>query len=154
MYPIKTDRYAVAVDISAKIEAWDKPSVIAVANDHTRALLVTAETKQAVARLLKGNAEQPQYVLMAVLTYLVVQPEIENVSSITLDRDYSGRVAERLIVKRLLGLLRRKRPKLKASAVRINNVAGSRADRLAREVYREIKKPDGEITLAEIEAVL
>lgn len=33
------DRYAVSVDISAKIEAWDKPSLVAVANDHTRVLL-------------------------------------------------------------------------------------------------------------------
>ena len=27
------DRYAVSVDISAKIEAWDKPSLVVVAND-------------------------------------------------------------------------------------------------------------------------
>lgn len=154
VYPSKTDRYAVTVDISAKIEAWDKPSVIAVANDHTRALLVTAETKQAAARLLKGNAEQPQYVLMAVLTYLLVRPELDRLSSITLDQDYSGEVAERRILRRLLSLLRQDRPKLKARALRMKNVAGSAADRLAREVYRGLQLPDGEITLAEIEALL
>lgn len=148
------DRYAVSVDISAKIEAWDKPSLIAVANDHTRVLLVTPATKQAAARLLAGSGEPVQYALMAVLAYLVVRHEIDHLSSITLDRDYSGEVAERIIARRLLALLKRDRPKLKASAVRIGNVAESRADRLARAAYKGLRRPDGEITLAEIEALL
>lgn len=148
------DRYAVCVDISAKLEAWDKPSLIAVANDHTRVLLVTPATKQAAARLLAGSGEPVQYALMAVLAYLVVRHEIDHLSSITLDRDYSGEVAERIIARRLLALLKRDRPKLKASAVRIGNVAESRADRLARAAYKGLRRPDGEITLAEIEALL
>ena len=148
------DRYAVSVDISAKIEAWDKPSLVVVANDHTRVLLVTPATKQAVARLLMGSDEPVQYVLMSVLAYLVVRHEIESLSSITLDRDYSGDVAERIIVRRLVALLRRERPKLKTSAVRMGNVAGSRADKLARAAYKGKMKIDGEITLAEIEALL
>lgn len=148
------DRYAVSVDISAKIEAWDKPSLVAVANDHTRVLLVTPATKQAAARLLAGSGEPVQYALMAVLAYLVVRHEIDHLSSITLDRDYSGEVAERIIARRLLALLKRDRPKLKASAVRIGNVAESRADRLARAAYKGLRRPDGEITLAEIEALL
>lgn len=63
------DRYAVCVDISAKLEAWDKPSLIAVANDHTRVLLVTPATKQAAARLLAGSGEPVQYALMALLCH-------------------------------------------------------------------------------------
>ncbi len=148
------DRYAVSVDISAKIEAWDKPSLVVVANDHTRVLLVTPATKQAAARLLAGSDEPVQYALMAVLAYLVVRHEIDYLSSITLDRDYSGDVAERIIVRRLVALLRRERPKLKTSAVRVGNVAGSRADKLARAAYKGKMKVDGEITLAEIAALL
>jgi len=148
------DRYAVSVDISAKIEAWDKPSLVAVANDHTRVLLVTAATKQAAARLLANSEEPVQYALMAVLAYLAVRHEIDHLSSITLDRDYSGEIAERIIVRRLVALLRRERPKLKTSAVRVGNVAGSRADKLARAAYKGKMKVDGEITLAEIAALL
>jgi hypothetical protein len=151
---VVADRYAVSVDISAKIEAWDKPSLVVVANDHTRVLLVTPSTKQAAARLLAGDSEPAQYVLMAVLAYLVVRHEIDHLSSITLDRDYSGDVAERIIVRRLVALLRRERPKLKTSAVRVGNVAGSRADKLARAAYKGKMKVDGEITLAEIAALL
>ena len=93
-------------------------------------------------------------VLMAVLTYLAVWPDIDRLSSITLDRDYSGEVAERIIVRRLLVMLKQHRPKLKASAVRMGNIAGSQADRLARAAYRGKRRPDREITLAEIEALL
>ena len=147
------DRYPVYVDISAKIEAWDKPSVIAVANDHDRAMLIPIEVKAAAAQMLPGLL-QPQLTLMAVFTYLAVRPEIYQVSSITLDRDYSGQVAERLIVRQLVELLRRERPRFKASAIRIAQVEGSRADRLARAVYRGLRRPDGAISLADIEAVL
>ena len=91
---------------------------------------------------------------MAVLTYLAVRHEIDHISSITLDRDYSGEVAERRVLRRLLKMLRRDRPKLKASALRMRNVAGSPADRLARTANRGLWKPDGEITLAEIMALL
>ena len=148
-----TDRYPVYVDISAKIEAWDKPSVIAVANDHNRAMLIPIEVKAAAAQMLP-RLVQPQLTLMAVFTYLAVRPEIYQVSSITLDRDYSGQVAERLIVRKLVELIRRERPRFKASAIRIAEVEGSRADRLAREVYRGLRRPDGAISLADIEAVL
>ena len=148
------DRYAVFVDISAKIEAWDKPSLIAVANDHTRVLLVTPATKQAAAKLLKNSEEPPQYALMAVFTYLAVRHEIDRLSSITLDRDYSGEVAERIIVRRLLALLKRDRPRLKSSSVKMGNVAGKQADRMARAAYKGKLKANGEITLKEIAALL
>lgn len=148
-------RYSVCVDISAKLESWDKPSAIAVANRHTRVLLVRPEVKQAAARLLRVAlpAEPVQFTLMAVLTYIALQPDIEKLGRITLDRDYSGEVAERRILRRLLTLIRRERPKFKGAALRMDTVAGSNADRLAREVYR-LRQPDGEITLADIETVL
>lgn len=148
-----TDRYRVYVDISAKIEAWDKPSVIAVANDHIRTVLIPTEVKVAAAKLVTGVLPA-QLTLMAVFTYLAVRPDVQRVSSITLDRDYSGEVAERLIVRQLVELIRRERPKFKVSAIKIAQVEGSRADILAREVYRGLRRPDGAISLADIEAVL
>jgi hypothetical protein len=147
------ERYSVCVDISAKIENWEKPSVIAVSNGHSRALVVSAEVKQAAARLLSGS-EPPQYTLMALLSYIVIAPDIERLSSVILDQDYSGDVAERIIRRLLLELLRRHRPKLKASAVRMQKVAGSGADRLARAIYKCKQQANGEITLEDIQGVL
>jgi hypothetical protein len=150
------ERYGVCVDISAKLESWSKPSVVAVANGHTRALLVQPEVKRHAARLLKNTlpAEPVQFTLMAVLTYIAVLPDLDKLNRITLDRDYSGAVAERRILRRLLELIRRERPKFKGAALRMETVAGSRADRLAREVYRGLRQPDGEILIFDIEAAL
>jgi hypothetical protein len=147
------ERYSVCVDISAKIENWEKPSVIAVSNGHSRALVVSAEVKQAAARLLSGS-EPPQYTLMALLSYIVIAPDIERLSSVILDQDYSGDVAERIIRRLLLELLRRHRPKLKASAVRMQKVAGSSADKLARAIYKGKQQANGEITLEDIQGAL
>jgi hypothetical protein len=116
-------------------------------------MLIPIEVKAAAAQMLPGLL-QPQLTLMAVFAYLAVRPEIYQVSSITLDRDYSGQVAERLIVRQLVELIRRERPRFKASAIRIAQVEGSRADLLARAVYRGLRRPDGAISLADIEAVL
>jgi hypothetical protein len=63
-------------------------------------------------------------------------------------------VAERRILRRLLELIRRERPKFRGAMLRMDTVAGSRADRLAREVYRGLRQPDGEISIADIEAAL
>jgi hypothetical protein len=151
-------RYSVCVDISAKLESWDKPSVIAVANGYTRALLVRPEVKRQAAKLLKSSLSSPaepvQFTLMALLTYIAVLPDIDRLSKITLDRDYSGEVAERRILRRLLSLIRRERPNFRATALRMDTVADSRADRLAREVYRGLRRPDGEILMSDIESAL
>lgn len=148
------ERYAVYVDVSAKIEAWNKPSMVAVANDRARVLLVAASTKQILARLLIDNPEPVQYLLLAAFAYLAVKPNIDEITSITLDRDYSGPVAERRVLRRLLQLLRQDRPKRKASAVRMQNIAGRRADTLARQAYRGLRQPDGEITVADVATLL
>jgi hypothetical protein len=146
-------QYAVCVDISAKIERWDKASVIAVANGHTRALLIEPEVKVAAIRLIR-KGEPAQFALMAVFTFLAVRPDLDSMNRITLDQDYSGKVAERQILRRLVQMIRRERPLFKASALRIAEVRGSNADILAREVFRGLKRPNGVITLADIEAVL
>lgn len=127
--------------------------MIAVTNDHERAMLIPIKVKAAAVQMLP-NALQPQITLMAVFTYLAVRPEIYQISRIILDRDYSGQMAERLIVRQLAELLRRDRPRFKASAIKIAQVEGSRADRLAREVYRGLRRPDGTISLEDIKAVL
>ena len=74
----RVERYAV----SAKIEAWDKPSLIAVANDHTRALL------------LAGSEEPAQYALMAVATFA---PFYTCVSYILARNQTAGKGVEKLL---------------------------------------------------------
>jgi hypothetical protein len=57
-------------------------------------------------------------------------------------------------VRRLVELIRKDRPEFRASWIRIDNVAGHRADVLAREVYRGLRRADGEILWEQIEPLL
>ena len=147
------EKYTVYVDISAKLEAWEKDSVIAVANGHMRTLRITSEVKiKMVARL---QANQPvQFYLMALCTYIAIKPDLSKVKRIVLDRDYSGNTAQRLITRYLIELIRHDVPDFKAAHIRIDNVAGSTADRLARAVYQGKHTADGVITLEMFEAIL
>jgi hypothetical protein len=106
------------------------------------------------AILQKQRGDPPQFALLAILTYIAVRPVLQDVNRIVLDRDYSGVKAERIIVRRLTELARRDWPRFKSTTIKLDNIAGSPADRLAREVFRGIYQPDGEITLAEILAAL
>jgi hypothetical protein len=150
------EKYAVQVDINAKIEDWEKDSVIAVANHKQIALRVRAQTKRDAAKRLRriGRTEPIQFQLMAILAYIALRSQLANVYRITLDRDYSGDNAKRIIARQLTELIRRDFPKFKSSTIRIDNVEGSAADRLAREVFKGLAVANGEITLADIESVM
>lgn len=145
--------YSVCIDISAKIEAWDKDSIVAIANDHTMTLCAPAAVKQKAVATLKTK-EPVQFSLLAIFAYLVVRPRLAEIRRITIDLDYSGVVAHRIIVRRLVELIRKDRPEFRASWIRFDNVAGHRADVLAREVYRGLCKADGEIQWDQIEPLL
>jgi hypothetical protein len=127
--------------------------VIAVSNGHVRTLIIYPEVKIAAARLMDSSVPV-QFTLMAILTFLAVRPYLDRVSSITLDQDYSGEVAERRILRHLLAMIRREMPTFKKALLRIDNVEGTRADIVAREVYRRMRRPDGKISLSDIEGVL
>jgi len=150
---VLAEKYTVYVDISAKLEAWEKDSIIAVANGHMRTLRITSAVKvKMVARLQVSHPVQ--FYLMALCTYIAIKPDLPKVKRIVLDRDYSGDTAQRLITRYLIELIRRNVPAFKAAHIRIDNVAGSTADLLARAVYQGKQPADGVITLKMFEAVL
>lgn len=95
-----------------------------------------------------------QFHLMAIFAYIALRPNLAHIYRITIDRDYSGKNATRIITRQLAELIRREFPRFRSSTIRIDNVEGSTADRRAREVFKGIATADGEITLADIEAVL
>lgn len=61
---------------------------------------------------------------------------------------------ERFVKDALIGFIRRDHPLFKASHIKFSEVAGSRADVLAREAYRGNEPVDGWILLEEVEAIL
>lgn len=91
---------------------------------------------------------------MATFTYLAIQAEIAQIKRVVIDKDDSGVDAERAIRRWLVKLIHRNNPKFKAGDIRFANIAGSRADVLAREAYRGNVAKTGMITLKEIEVTL
>lgn len=95
-----------------------------------------------------------QFTLDGSSTLLTVHPYLEPSAS-PCNRDYSGEVAERRILGRLLAMIRREMPTFKRlSCESTIYVEGTRADIVAREVYRRMRRPDGKISLSDIEGVL
>lgn len=148
-----SEKYTVFVDISTKVETWDKDSVIAMSNDHSQALLIPASVKVQAAGLL-SSSPPVQFRLLAIFTYLVIRPDLGDIRRIVIDRDYSGEKAERFIKAELIALIRRDQPTFKLGHIRIDEIAGSRADVLAREAYRGNHPVNGTITLEDFRGVL
>jgi hypothetical protein len=148
-----SEKNTVFVDISTKVETWDKDSVIALSNDHSRALLIPASVKIQAASLFPSSPPV-QFRLLAIFTYMVIRSDLNHVRRIVIDRDYSGEKAERFIKAELITLIRQDYPTFKLGYIRISQIAGSRADILAREAYRGNLPIDGVITLEEIQDVL
>jgi len=148
--------HIVYVDLSAKIEQWPNDSAVAVSNDASRAILAPSKVKQQARRWLSARygGKSTQYRVLAVLIYLAVKDDLANIQQIVIDQDYSGHQVEATIKNLLLHLLRRDRPNVKAGFIRFENVKGSRADRLARQVYRGKAKPDKVIQWGEVERIL
>ena len=144
------------VDLSAKVEHWTKDSAVAISNDHCRVLFVPGKTKQRARALIRSlhGGKSDQYRLLAALVYLVVRDDLHQLTSIVIDKDYAGERAEATIKNLLLALLRRDKPEVTAGHIRFEGLKGSRADRLAKQVYDGKAVPDHVVSFRELEALL
>jgi hypothetical protein len=73
---------------------------------------------------------------------MVVRESLRTVEYIVIDKDYGGPQVESTIKTLLLNLIRQDRPNAAASMIRFEEVRGSRADTLAKQVYDGKIKPD------------
>jgi len=148
--------YVAYVDLSAKVEQWTLDSAIAVSNGTARALLVPARIKQEARRFLneRHGTKSTQYRVLAVLVYLAVRDDLPNIRQLVIDLDYSGQAVEATIKNLLLTLLRQSMPDVSAGYIRVENVKGSKADHLARQVYQGKAEAIRVVSWAEVRAAL
>ena len=139
--------HVLYVDLSAKVEQWTKDSAVAVSNDHCKVYLVPSKVKQKARALIKNvhGGKSDQYRLFAVLIYLIVKADLQHLDYIVIDKDYAGDRAEATIKNLLLTLMRRDKPEVTANQIQFDKVRGSKADRLAKQVYDRKTKPCGEV---------
>lgn len=148
--------HAVYVDLSAKAEQWARASAVAMSNDGCRVYLVSGKVKQQARRLIRERhgGKSDQYRLLAALVFLVIRDDLPNISQVVIDQDYAGQQAEATIKNLLLRLIRKVKPDATAGLVRFAEVRGSRADKLAKQVYDGERQPDRVIGWQELEAAL
>jgi hypothetical protein len=143
----------VYIDLSAKLEQWTQASAIAMANDDlSRVHLVPSRVKQQARQRIRElyDSSTVQYRLMAILIYLLVCESLATIDYIVIDKDYAGEKAEGTIKNLLLSLIRKDKPKAKASMIQFSNVKGSRADAMAKQAYDGKIQPDRLVKFGEI----
>lgn len=148
--------HAVYIDLSAKAEQWTRASAVAMSNEGCRVYMVSGKVKQRARRLIRERhgGKSDQYRLLAALVFLVVRDDLPAISQIVIDQDYAGQQAEATIKNLLLRLLRKEKTGITAGMVRFAELRGSRADRLAKQVYDGERPPDRVVGWSELEAVL
>lgn len=146
----------VYVDVSAKVEQWNRDSAVVASNDSLRILLVPGRVKQSLrAHLLRSNKRKTAHFrIFALLIFLSVKDDLDSTSQIVVDQDYSGHSAEGQIKNLLLALIRTIRPGTTGGFIRFANVKGHPADVFARQVFIRKRQPDRVVTYEELLGVL
>ena len=150
--------HVVEVDLSAKLEQWSKDTAVAFSNGINGSILVTSRVKRNAREWLRyiypdRSKSFYRYTLLAACIYLAIQPFLQEIRHVTIDRDYPGHEPEAQIKGRLLQFLHRDDPSLRGGFVSFREVKGSRADVLARDIYRKNKEADRRISLSDIQQV-
>jgi len=150
--------YVVEVDLSAKVEQWSKDTAVAFSDGIQGSILVSSRVKREARDWLRDRYPNRskgfyRYLLFAAFVYLLVQPHLRQIMRVIIDRDYPGQHPEAQIKGRLLQFLHRDDPSLRGEFISFREVKGSKADALARDVFRSRRKADRQITLNDIQQI-
>jgi hypothetical protein len=150
--------YVVEVDQSGKIEQTSWDTALAFSDGLQGSIIIPAGVKRSVFDFLRQKYPERAGLFhllqfFAVGLYLLLCPYLDQLTSVTIDLEYSGN--EGYIKGVLLNYLRRENPSLPSDLISFGLVGEeSPADRLAKSVFRGEKEPNRVITLEEILKVL
>jgi len=146
--------YIVEVDQSGKIEQTSWDTVLAFSDGLQRAIRIPAKAKRSVFNFLRQKYPERAGLFhllqfFAAGLYLLLHPCLDQLTSVTIDREYPGN--EGYIKGVLLNYLRREDPNLSSDFVNFGRVKdGSPADELAWSVFRGKREADQVISLEEV----
>ena len=123
----------VFVDLSAKVEQWNKNTAVAFSNGTKGSILISKRTKKAARDWLKvkypnRSVSFYRYSLLSALIYLLLRPNLKEIRRVIVDKDYPGQESENRIRSRLLQFFHREGFYLGGSAISFQEVKGSKAD--------------------------
>ena len=156
MTRLKRNGHVLYVDLSAKAEQLLLDSAIAVSDGIGWVYLVPSPVKVAMQKWLstKHGRKNLNYRVLAILIYAGVRERLAEVAQIVIDQDYTGAQPQATIKNLLLPLLRREHSMVSAEFIRFGQIKGSRADRLAKQVYDKQRLPDKILSWSEIEKII
>ena len=148
--------YIVTVDLSAKVEQWSNNTAVAFSDGIQGLVLISSRVKRAARDWLRIRYPDRskafyRYNLVAAFVYLLIQPHLQQIEHVVIDKDYPGGKNEGLIKVFLLNLLHHDDPSLRGDFISFQEVRGSGADVLARRVYQKDEEPDQKVTIADIQ---
>jgi hypothetical protein len=150
--------HTVLVDLSAKVEQWSKDTAVVFSDGIQGSALVSKKVKKQARDWLKAHyPKQKQafyhYFLFAVFIYLLIRPYLPQIRRLVVDLDYPGEHSKRRIKDFLLDLLRHDQPGLRSHFLTFREVRGSKADQIARSIFKRRKVADRKIILQDIQTV-
>jgi hypothetical protein len=148
--------HIVYVDMSAKAEQRVLDSAVAVSDGISWVYLIPGSVKLRLQQWLtqKHGRKSIKYRVVATLIYVTICDRLEEIAQLVIDQDYTGTQAHATFKNLLFALLRRDHPPIPTGFIRFEQIKGSRADRLAKQVFDGKRKPDRIVTWAEIERLL
>ncbi len=139
--------------MSGRIEETNRPTVIAVANDISSTILISAREKRLLLKELKkrrpGRSAKLHHVLVfSTLVFYLIREHLGEFQQITIDLEYQGHEAS--IKEHVLNLCYRYGLKVKGEIVFLQVGKKSPAHEKAIAVYRGKARADRIITAREI----
>ena len=133
--------HLVYIDVSAKLENWTADSVIAMTDGKARVPVVSAAVKRSARAWLRERYPNRRgsyhaYLLLSILIYIVSGPDLEHTEIIVVDADYPGAGSEAKIKNELVPLMKRRQRSFSGRYVRFQQLKGTKADHLARQVFK------------------
>lgn len=149
----------VYIDLSAKIEEWRLDSVLAMTDGGETVLIITSKVKREAREWLKEEDRHSRreaiyiYRLLVSFVFLAVKPELHSIDRIVIDADHPGAGPSAAIKNELVPLLQQISTRFRGKQIHFQRIKGSRADQLARSVFKSQSRNGRQISLQEIKGV-
>jgi hypothetical protein len=144
--------YHVKVDQSIKVEQTQGDTVLAFSDDVERTLLIPAQVKRACQQEPRARGVKPGMIALRIFAagiLLLLEGQIERVSSVTIDTQYESKEGE--IKGLLLRFILKWVPGFPKEAIAFQRIGKqSHAHVLAWETHKGQRKPDRWVTLREL----
>ena len=142
----------IQVDQSGRIEALTVDTALGFSNERQGAILISATVKRNCSKQLFARGIRPKMISIRMLAaglYLLLEKHLNQIESVTIDREFPGWEAE--IKGLLLQQIYRRAPRFASERITFGEIGKtSRAHNVAWRTYRKERAPEKRMTLGEL----